>query len=92
MGKNVAKCIIVVTIILLLAMPVFCTEQDNNKMIAKNYITLRHVLAKIINQIISIMETVLETDADISLKCVANETIEECYMMLQLLEISVERK
>ena len=88
--------IIVVTIGVIIffnmLLPVFCTEQDNNKVIAKNYITLRHVLAKIINQIISIMETVLETDADISLKCVANETIEECYMMLQLLEISVERK
>ena len=88
--------IIVVTIGVIIffnmLLPVFCTEQDNNKVIAKNYITLRHVLAKIINQIISIMETVLQTDADISLKYVAQETIEECYMMLQLLEIPIERK
>jgi len=88
--------IIVVTISVIIffnmLLPVFCAEQDNNKVIAKNYITLRHVLAKIINQIITIMEAVLETDADISLKYVAHETIEECYAMLQLLEISVERK
>jgi len=50
------------------------------------------VLAKFIIRIITILNTVIETNIDISLHVESEDAVEECYMLLQLLEISVERK
>ena len=86
------KKLIAITIILLFAMPVFCEQKPDIGLAIKQIYVLRYVMARLLIQIITIMETILETDVDTSLKYVARETIEECYAMLQLLEISVERQ
>ena len=75
-------------------LPVFCTEKenDNDKVLVNNIYILRYVLAKFIIRIITILNTVIETNIDISLHVESEDAVEECYMLLQLLEISVERK
>jgi len=90
--------IIVVTIGVIIffnmLLPVFCAEKenDNDKVLVNNIYILRYVLAKFIIRIITILNTVIETNIDISLHVESEDAIEECYMLLQLLEISVERK
>ena len=86
--------IICLTIFFSIVFPiiVFCTEQGNDELLAKRIYILRYVLAKFIIRIITILNTVIETNIDISLHVESEDAVEECYMLLQLLEISVERK
>jgi len=93
MGKIICWAI-VLTIFFNIVFPVivFCTEQGNDEVVAKRIYILRYVLVKFIIKVMAIYQEILQEDVGIGLKVTAQEGLEECYMLLQLLEISVERK